>query len=148
MIVTLLQETSGIIISVFLKDRSYKEELLIVYCTTHLMLADYFTKTLQGVLFHKSRDTIMGMVILFSLHEDLFSYTRKYCVRKQTPPKENSLGTGEPLKETKDMLEGKNDKHIRKIAGEPLKNKEILGDENNEPVCTKMGEPLKKKYIF
>ena len=44
----------------FVKNRVDKEELVIQYCPTLEMLADYFTKTLQGSLFHKFRDVIMG----------------------------------------------------------------------------------------
>ena len=44
----------------FVKDRVDKGELSIQYCPTHHMLADYFTKPLQGSLFHKFRNVIMG----------------------------------------------------------------------------------------
>ena len=71
----------------FIKDRVYKEEISIVYCPTHLMLAGYFKKTLQGALFHNFRYIIMGRVIPFTLLEDAFSYTSKERVGKQIPPK-------------------------------------------------------------
>ena len=44
----------------FIKDWVVKGELNIMYFPTHLMLADYLTKMLQGDLFHKFRDIIMG----------------------------------------------------------------------------------------
>ena len=44
----------------FVKDRVDKGELSISYCPTHEMLADFFTKPLQGALFKKFRDVIMG----------------------------------------------------------------------------------------
>ena len=37
-----------------------KKEIEIVYCPTETMLADYFTKPLQGNLFHLDRAVIMG----------------------------------------------------------------------------------------
>ena len=37
----------------FIKDRLDKGELSIMHCPTHIMLANYFTKLLQGALFHK-----------------------------------------------------------------------------------------------
>ena len=49
-----------------------KEELNIVYCPTNLMLADYFTKPLQGELLHKFKDIIMVRVSPFTLSEDTF----------------------------------------------------------------------------
>jgi hypothetical protein len=44
----------------FVKDRIDKGDVEIVYTNTEEMLADYFTKPLQGELFVKLRDLIMG----------------------------------------------------------------------------------------
>ena len=44
----------------WVKDRVDKKEIKIQYCPTGLMLADYFTKALQGSLFVKFRNIIMG----------------------------------------------------------------------------------------
>jgi hypothetical protein len=44
----------------FTKDRIDKGEMTIEYCPTHRMLADFFTKPLQGKLFRMYRDVIMG----------------------------------------------------------------------------------------
>ena len=44
----------------FVKDRQDKGEIDIKYCPTENMLADFFTKPLQGTLFEKFRDVIMG----------------------------------------------------------------------------------------
>jgi hypothetical protein len=44
----------------FVKDRVDKGELSIEYCPTQLMVADFFTKPLQGRLFHLFRNVIMG----------------------------------------------------------------------------------------
>ena len=44
----------------FVKGRVDKGELSIECCPTHSMLADYFTKPLQGALFRKLRAVIMG----------------------------------------------------------------------------------------
>jgi hypothetical protein len=45
----------------FVKDRVESKEVRIVHCPTKEMLADYFTKPLQGVLFYKLRDYIMNI---------------------------------------------------------------------------------------
>ena len=37
------------------------KELRITYCPTEEMIADYLTKPLQGVLFRKMRDALMGI---------------------------------------------------------------------------------------
>ena len=52
----------------FVKDRVDKDEVIIKYCPTMDMLADFFTKPLQGKLFHKFRDVIMGWKHINTLH--------------------------------------------------------------------------------
>ena len=44
----------------FVKDRVYKEEIEVQFCPTHLVIADYLTKPLQGKLFKLFCDLIMG----------------------------------------------------------------------------------------
>jgi hypothetical protein len=46
----------------FITDRIARKEVAIQYCPTKEMVADYFTKPLQGALFYKFRDQIMGVV--------------------------------------------------------------------------------------
>ena len=55
----------------FVADRVKKGEFEIEYCHTHSMLADYFTKPLQGKLYHKYRDIIMGWKHVRSLNGDV-----------------------------------------------------------------------------
>jgi hypothetical protein len=43
-----------------MKDRIKTENIRIVHCPTEIMLADFFTKPLQGSLFRKFRDVLMG----------------------------------------------------------------------------------------
>ena len=43
-----------------MKDRINTEGIDVVYCPTEDMLADFFTKPLQGSLFEKFRSVIMG----------------------------------------------------------------------------------------
>jgi hypothetical protein len=44
----------------FIADRVKSKEIRIEYCPTGIMIADYFTKPLQGLLFRQLRDMIMG----------------------------------------------------------------------------------------
>ena len=44
----------------FVKDRIDKKEIKVEYCPTRTMLADFFTKPLQGHLFRVFKDVIMG----------------------------------------------------------------------------------------
>ena len=45
---------------IFVKDPVDKKEICIQYCPTEQMLADFFTKPLQGSLFNLFWDVIMG----------------------------------------------------------------------------------------
>ena len=45
----------------FVSDRVQKKEVSIKYCSTLNMIADYFTKPLQGALFRRFRDFILGL---------------------------------------------------------------------------------------
>ena len=44
----------------FIKDRVEQNEIKIEYCPAEKMMADFFTKPLQGELFRRFRDVIMG----------------------------------------------------------------------------------------
>jgi hypothetical protein len=44
----------------FIADRVKSKEIRIEYCPTGIMIADYFTKPLQGLLFRRLRAMIMG----------------------------------------------------------------------------------------
>ena len=53
----------------FITDRVKAGEVTVKYCPTEAMLADFFTKPLQGGLFHRFRDVIMGWKPISSLSE-------------------------------------------------------------------------------
>ncbi len=50
----------------FLTDQIQKGNLLVEYCPTGEMIADYFSKPLQGKLFQKIRKSVMGHLMLES----------------------------------------------------------------------------------
>ena len=45
----------------FVTDRVKHKEITIQYCPTKQMVADYFTKPLQGALFYKLRSIVLNM---------------------------------------------------------------------------------------
>jgi len=55
----------------FIKDQVDQKKLEIVHCPTEEMLADYFTKPLQGKLFHRFRDVIMGWKHISTLKDEV-----------------------------------------------------------------------------
>jgi hypothetical protein len=54
----------------FITDRIARKEVAVQYCPTKEMVADYFTKPLQGVLFYKFRDQILGLVPMETITGD------------------------------------------------------------------------------
>ena len=53
----------------FITDRIAKKEVTILYCPTKQMVVDFLTKPLQGALFYKFRDQIMGLAPMETIHE-------------------------------------------------------------------------------
>ena len=78
----------------------------------------------------------MGRVSPFTLLENTFSYTSKERVGKQIPSKDIPSGTGEPLKETKNIIEDENHKEVRMSTEEPLINEEMIRYQKGKQVCT------------
>jgi hypothetical protein len=54
----------------FIKDRLEIEDMSVVHCPTEQMLADFFTKPLQGSLFRKLKAVIMGHMHIDTLKEN------------------------------------------------------------------------------
>ena len=59
-------------------DKISKQEVEVEYCPTEDMLADYFTKPLQGALFRRFRNAIMGLS-----DADYLSYKESYKADKR-----------------------------------------------------------------
>ena len=69
----------------FIKDRCESEGIDIKYCPTEIMIADFFTKPLQGNLFRKFRDVILGYVHIRTLfHNDEKSSSQERVSKKNT----------------------------------------------------------------
>ena len=54
----------------WIKDRLESERIKVEYCPTSKMIADFFTKPLQGALFTKLRDVVLGYKHIESLQND------------------------------------------------------------------------------
>ena len=68
----------------FINDQVEKGDLSVMYCPSQLILTDYFTKPLQGSLFHKFKNIIMGILGLYILLKDIASYSSKERVEKKS----------------------------------------------------------------
>ena len=73
-------------------DRLKKEKIYIEYCPTGLMLADFFTKPLQGSLFRKMRDVVMGLqpITILKTEEELARNIEPMKTNSQATKDENS----------------------------------------------------------
>jgi hypothetical protein len=71
----------------FITDRNAHKEEAIQYCPTKEMVADYFTKTLQGALFYKFRDQIIGVVPMATIIGDHRSVLDGNPVTSEKPTK-------------------------------------------------------------
>ena len=54
----------------WIKDRLQSENIEVQYCPTERMIADFFTKPLQGNLFKRFRDIVLGYKHISSIHEE------------------------------------------------------------------------------
>ena len=52
----------------WIKDRLENEKIKVKHCSTDKVVADFFTKPLQGSLFRKFRDVILGYKHISSLY--------------------------------------------------------------------------------
>ena len=55
----------------WIKDRLSVDNINLIYCPTEIMLADFFTKPLQGSLFKMMRDYIMGVIPIREILKDM-----------------------------------------------------------------------------
>jgi hypothetical protein len=95
----------------FITDRIARKEIAIQYCPTKEMVADYFTKPLQGALFYKFRDQIMGLVPMETIVGDHRS------VLDKVP---RNLGVSEKLTDSSRAINAHNKRKATEDAGTPV----------------------------
>ena len=61
----------------YVADTVERKEVEIAYCTTEVMLADFFTKHLQVNLFRKLREVILGDAPISSLYHIEHKYSKE-----------------------------------------------------------------------
>lgn len=80
----------------WIKDRIDSGNMNVVYCPTEEMLADFFTKPLQGALFRKFRDVVMGMKHINTLKRTALDPSQErvgnHKMVSDKRPETNSLG--------------------------------------------------------
>jgi hypothetical protein len=83
----------------FIKDRILDGDMEVIYCPTELMLADFYTKPLQGSLFKKFRSVILGYEHISILEHDAST------VVEERVGKEHPEGQKRPLVDDVDESE-------------------------------------------
>ena len=74
----------------WVKDRLRSEKIRVRHCPTLEMLADFFTKPLQGGLFRKFRDVILGYQHIDTLATVSLAGPEERVEEKQAPSQKNS----------------------------------------------------------
>jgi hypothetical protein len=97
----------------FMKDRIETEGIDVVYCPTEDMLADFFTKPLQGSLFEKFRKVIMGESHISSLRRPSLAPVKE---RVEDP----FLDSEDEIK-VQDVMSGANGQTPKDVANAPTK---------------------------
>jgi Reverse transcriptase (RNA-dependent DNA polymerase)/Zinc knuckle len=83
----------------FIKDRIASGGLRVVHCPTSVMLADFYTKPLQGALFKRFRAVILGYDHISSLEEDYITSLDEERVGEGRPSEEQEEETDESSKD-------------------------------------------------
>ena len=101
----------------FVKDRIDKGEVQVQYCPTYQMLADYFTKPLQGRMFHAYRNVLMGWKHISTL-QSLTSLSMKERVEI----------SGQNVKRNSQEIQSTNVNHVinKNVSKAPLTSKDPL----------------------
>ena len=89
----------------FIKDRIDLERIEVQHCLTEQMLADFFTKPLQGNLFRKLRAVVMGYRHVDSLKTDTSAATKERVGESEITGKEESTAN---VAETCPKVQGHN----------------------------------------
>ena len=88
----------------FAKDRIDTEGIDIVHCPTEQMLADFFTKPLQGALFKKFKAVLLGHAHISTLQREVLTPVQERVEREimegTNRPEDKSLTKGKPRKPT------------------------------------------------
>ena len=83
----------------FMKDRIDKGQFKVEYCPTELMIADFFTKPLQGGLFKRLSEVVMGEI-------DIASFLKQYSNKDEDVQKNHNHDESKERVEPSDYLTG------------------------------------------
>jgi len=99
-------------------DRIKNGNIEVVYCPTTQMIADYFTKPLQGALFHTLRRVIMGWDHISTVFNQETSFKERVGNTEETENMVNAAPKTKKVKLTYKEAVMKQNGRVRKIAEE------------------------------
>ena len=77
------------------KYRFEKGEIEVKYCPNQLMIADYFTKPMQGKFFRMFRDLIMGYVHINDIFKAIELSAKEHVDKSKTVTENSITNNGE-----------------------------------------------------
>jgi len=101
----------------FITDRVDKGDVSLVWCPTGDMIGDFMTKPLQGALFRKFRDQIMGVIQA----QDPGPGKEKQVNDKLSTHKGTPEGGKKVTNKKKDLVPSRTGRHHRSVLGEDTK---------------------------
>jgi hypothetical protein len=127
----------------FITDRIARKEVAIQYCPTKEMVADYFTKPLQGALFYKFRDQIMGVVPMDTIigdHRSVLGDESNDPIssdkRRKVPPKQNATAQTKRAKVTSMSSKVATGSTSHQSWADVVKSKAPVGSSRNRAMST------------
>jgi hypothetical protein len=115
----------------FIKDRTATENITIRHCPTLEMLADFFTKPLQGTLFRKFRDVILGYKHVSTLSKVVDTAAQERVGERPAD------GDSTAIKIKKDTPKLKQLSWADVVAGRATKQHEKTNEPSQEIILTK-----------
>ena len=123
----------------FVKDRVDKKEIDIDYCPTYQMLADYYTKPLQGKMFHAYRDVLMGWKHISTLRNLTSSHMKERVeniLQKSQNVKEENLSVVRQNNVQEVISEKVGDKCDMVKVVTPIRNYDLTSTNNRHKTVT------------
>ena len=119
----------------FIADRVKSKEVRIEHCPTGIMIADYFTKPLQGQLFRQLRDMIMGNTEMALPTDTIESTSVENGIPAELTPQE-SRSVLRIKKATDALTDVVTPTDVGRNASKARRTKEPLGDARESPEGT------------
>jgi len=127
----------------FMKDWIKSKDIKVVYCPTEKMLADFFTKPLQGSLFDKFKNVLMGYTNIDKLSPSTLPSTKERVGEKELIIERNDDSEGVKIQGEAGTqnnwieVKAKRARHGKQQIGDKIGDTLATAKISNAPVATK-----------